>query len=321
MPLTIRGVEVENLIVKYEKTGEEFIVDLFNDKNGNVIFEKFSLKDLILNISLTSESYMSPTLQFEKSTDSVTTIDWGDGTSETTSTAGANAINHTYSSLGDYDITISDNGGYIKPMAGVLGNTVNNIDGVGYPASLVGVTLGTIVKEIGEDAFLNSKVKPEDVICHNGIVSIEVNAFTTPTNMTDRTMSYMTSKDGTTKYLIQVNAGVYNLENIFEEETILLADSCFAPRTTSGNVLTIPNHIKYIGKVAFGGVSWESLTFEHSNTDDIVLPEAGDGSGMLYGKNARTTTIYTDNETIKNYDYAADNITATILHLDGSAWE
>lgn len=318
MPLIVNGVEIENLIVINTATGEQVEIDKFQDSLGNVIFEKISLKDLILNISLTSESYMSPTLKFEKSTDSVTTIDWGDGTSETTSTAGANAINHTYSSLGDYVITISDNGGYIKPTEGVLGSAFNGTDG-GYPASLIGVTLGTIVKEIGSSAFLNSPIKPKDVVCHNGIISIEEDAFS-PSGSSAPYISYMTSQDGTTKYLIEVGAFYATGNTTVDDKTILFSDYCFG--LLSSETFVIPKSVKYFGKVCMGSMtSLTSLTFNHSSVDKVVLPQAGDGSGFLYNKTAKTMTIYTDNETIKNYDYAADNVTATILHLDGSAWE
>lgn len=318
MPLIVNGVEIENLIVINSETGEQVEIDKFQNSLGNVIFEKNTLKDLILNISLTSESYMSPTLKFEKSTDSVTTIDWGDGTSETTSTAGANAIKHTYSSLGNYDIIISDNGGYIKPTEGVLGSAFNGTDG-GYPASLVGVTLGTIVREIGDKAFLNSLVKLKDVICHNGIISIGADAFS-PSASSAPYISYMTAQDGT-KYLIEANAAFDTDTTMIDEDTVLLADGCFKLDAVD-TTLTIPRKVKYFGKLCMGGMSaLKTITFNHSNVDKVILPVAGDGSGMLYFKNAKTITIYTDNETIKNYNYAADNVTATILHLDGSAWE
>ena len=64
-----------------------------------------------------------------------------------------------------------------------------------------------------------------------------------------------------------------------------------------------------------------SVKFNQPAGMSVILPQAGSSSGMFYSKSAREMTVYTDNETIKNYDYASDNITATILHLDGSAWE
>ena len=47
----------------------------------------------------------------------------------------------------------------------------------------------------------------------------------------------------------------------------------------------------------------------------IDLPTAGKNTGLGYDKDSRSITIYTDNESLKAYDWAADNITATIKPL------
>lgn len=48
----------------------------------------------------------------------------------------------------------------------------------------------------------------------------------------------------------------------------------------------------------------------------ITLPaETGDGKGLSYKKEARNMTLYTDNEDMKNYDWAGDNVTVTIYPL------
>ena len=70
-----------------------------------------------------------------------------------------------------------------------------------------------------------------------------------------------------------------------------------------------------------GALSIKKIKFEQPSGMIVTLPTAGSSTGMLYCKTASSVTIYTDNETIKNYDYATDNVTATIYHLDGSAWE
>ena len=40
----------------------------------------------------------------------------------------------------------------------------------------------------------------------------------------------------------------------------------------------------------------------------------------FYYKSARTTNIYTDNQSVKDYDWSKQNITPTFYHLDGTAW-
>lgn len=81
---------------------------------------------------------------------------------------------------------------------------------------------------------------------------------------------------------------------------------------------TVPANVSKIGNLAFASIK-ESIRFMQPAGMEVSLPTAGT-NGMCYVKSATSLTIYTDNETIKNYNYSADNITATIYHLDGSAW-
>lgn len=89
--------------------------------------------------------------------------------------------------------------------------------------------------------------------------------------------------------------------------------------------ITIPSTVKKIKDLAWartdGSMNISSVTFNQVANMQVELPTAGYSTGMFYVKTAREMTIYTDNETIKNYNWSADNITATILHLDGTAWE
>lgn len=85
--------------------------------------------------------------------------------------------------------------------------------------------------------------------------------------------------------------------------------------------VTIGANCTEIGEQAFGGASaLKKLTFEQPNNISVVFPTAGSSTGAFYYKSARTVSIYTDNESVKNHDWATDNITATFYHLDGTAW-
>lgn len=110
-------------------------------------------------------------------------------------------------------------------------------------------------------------------------------------------------------------------DNILEEIPDRFCEMCSALTYIS----PIPASVKRIGEEAFaynsGSMGLTTMTFNQPAGMYVELPSAGNGTGMLYVKTAREMTIYTDNEYIKNYNYSADNITATILHLDGSAWE
>jgi len=64
-----------------------------------------------LFITLTPVTGLAPTLYFAKSSTSLMTIDWGDGTTSTSTTSGNQTIQHTYSTAGDYIITIDNSAG------------------------------------------------------------------------------------------------------------------------------------------------------------------------------------------------------------------
>lgn len=91
--------------------------------------------------------------------------------------------------------------------------------------------------------------------------------------------------------------------------------------------LTIPSSVKNFGVSCFEDTILTTVTFNEPEGVLINLPKAGGGAGifafdngMFYTKTARNMTIKTNNYDIANYDYNADGITATIVHLDGSAW-
>lgn len=60
----------------------------------------------------------------------------------------------------------------------------------------------------------------------------------------------------------------------------------------------------------------KNLIFRQPAGMIVELPTAGtDGSGLGYYKDAYSMNIYTDNECIRNYDWAKDNVTATFYPL------
>lgn len=64
-----------------------------------------------LFITLTAVTGLAPTLYFSKSSTSLMTIDWGDGTTSTSTNSGNQNINHVYASAGDYVITVDNSYG------------------------------------------------------------------------------------------------------------------------------------------------------------------------------------------------------------------
>lgn len=86
----------------------------------------------------------------------------------------------------------------------------------------------------------------------------------------------------------------------------------------------VPKNVSEIGSACFeNSDAMTTVRFEQPLGMAITLPTAGQtgtGTGMFYSKTARPMDVYTDNETIKNYAWASDNITATFYHLDGTTW-
>lgn len=91
----------------------------------------------------------------------------------------------------------------------------------------------------------------------------------------------------------------------------------------TARTITIGSSVSKIEKLVFGtsaqSLAYNTVTFRQPAGMTITLPTAGD-NGMFYCKKAYSITVYTDNETIKNYKWASDNVTATFKHLDGSDW-
>jgi hypothetical protein len=64
-----------------------------------------------------------------------------------------------------------------------------------------------------------------------------------------------------------------------------------------------------------------TIRFEHTNSDPVEFTLNSSNYGPFYYKTARALNIYTDNDYIKNHDWSKhENITATLYHLDGTAW-
>lgn len=77
--------------------------------------------------------------------------------------------------------------------------------------------------------------------------------------------------------------------------------------------VTIGKNVKFIGSVIVPS-NVTTLIYRQPTEMEIELPTAG-SAGMAYNKDSRSISIYTDNECIKNYDWAADNVTATFYPL------
>lgn len=175
-----------------------------------------------------------------------------------------------------------------------------NVLSIGYYAFsqcnlLTVVNIPSSVKSIGNSAFTNCP-SLETVNIAYGTETISERAFSLCSKLT-----------------------TVNLPNSLKT----IGESCFT-NTQALKSITIPSSVENIGALAFsfsgGAMKIADAYFNQPSGMMVNLPTAGSDSGMFYVKTARNMNVYTDNETIKNYDYASDNITPTFYHLDGTAW-
>ena len=214
-------------------------------------------------------------------------------------------------------------------------NHITNIDGLAFQGSIEindaifssgsKLNLPDYIETISSfgvfNTFFDNATNNGDFWSVDGIVLATICHYSTATevtipNGTIRIATELFQKPGTFTKLTKINMPTDNLlteiPESFCEGLLALTD------------FECPAGVKKIGNLAFanetGAMAITSIKFNQPASLEVSLPEAGSGTGMFYVKTARSMTIYTDNETIKNYDYDSDNITATILHLDGSTW-
>lgn len=109
-------------------------------------------------MSLNNSSYLSPSLRIYLMKDSVTTIDWGDGSTEefTATSSATKAFPHTYSSVGEYVIKIiSTDKYYFYGSTSSSGYSFGNNDR--YQLSVTKVRLSNQYSRIAIGAFYNCK--------------------------------------------------------------------------------------------------------------------------------------------------------------------
>jgi hypothetical protein len=110
-----------------------------NDIDVGAIYDTIDGKTYLF-LRITDTTGLQPTLQLNKSTTDLMTIDWGDATSNTSTTTGNQNITKSaaYAAIGDYIVTIEDSGIYGNSSASfILGN--NNT----YSRTLLKAYLGT----------------------------------------------------------------------------------------------------------------------------------------------------------------------------------
>ena len=348
MSLIVDNVEIENIVVIKLSTGESVEIDTLQDNNGVVIFKKQS-DEIILHINMTQgiidSGYGTVQLSFTKQDTTSNIVDWGDVDTVETSTSGAVSFSHSYTSPIETDIKISGQGiiEFLGSSQGAL-TCQGSGTAVGISDMLEYYKLGSICKGIwnlpyAESTGINIYTKPAynrnyrvEPYCFNGgsniskcYYNLNMENFRGTFPITDPIYQSETDADnylyafsfrdkriasiGKTFDKTQLNN--YNINGLSFGGVVVGADT--------ENVYPATLKYFYSGCLQTTG-SPVVLRLNTPADVQVEMPQAGDGTGVAYFKNAREYTIYTDNPVIKNYNWTADNVTATIYHLDGSAW-
>ena len=193
-----------------------------------------------LYIKIAANGRMTVPLYFSQSAANGVTIDWGDGsTTQTLTGTGNKNTTHTYTSIGDYIITLKVTSGTLGLGNGnssysVMGSTNNN--GKVYCNMLQKVEIGSSVTSIGNSAFQNC-YSLYSINIPEGVTSIGSYAF-----------SYCYSL-----YSINIPEGVTSIGNY-------AFSYCY-----SLSSIVIPSNVTRIGNSAFQNCS---------SLSSIVIPSA-----------------------------------------------
>lgn len=85
--------------------------------------------------------------------------------------------------------------------------------------------------------------------------------------------------------------------------------------------VTVPKTLHTFGSCCMPTTTTTKYIFKHTNSDSVTFNLNSSNQGPFYNKTARTFDVYTDNDYIRNWDFATyDNSTVTFYHLDGTPW-
>ena len=239
-----------------------------------------------LYISIVGERATTVPLYFNQTVSNGVTIEWGDGISSTISGTGNVNTSHTYSSTGDYVISLSVTSGTLSLGGIALYCVMGGSDDI-YSNMLTSVNIGSVTT-IGDSAFYGCN-SLTNVTIPNSVTTIGDSAFYFCHSLTNVTIpNSVTSISRYTFY------GCGSLTNVTIPNSVTtIGYSAFYDCGSLTNV-TIPNSVTTIGDIAF--------YFCHSLTN-VTIPN----SVTTIGRNAFTYCNSLTNVTIPNSVTTIDN--------------
>lgn len=349
MSVIVNGINIENIIVVDSPTGNTIQLDLFQDSNGNVLWEKAKASDVFNYTGLDANGNMEGQLAFDgtivayaigKPKITITTAE--DGTqSESITYAMCNGYNNehynydfnryfaetsvspaTYVSANDRiiseDLIIpsSYNG---KPVTKIIDYAFSSRKGEGHSTNyyqncfIKTITLGNNITDIGSNAFNGVGYYPTDAntmvyvfesenLKNSNVKSIENTAF-----------AYV--RNGGYSFDLPTNLNALGYNPFIAASKVRVNSNIMSDISTGMN----PNYIfnksgdiifsSNVTYVTFGKFSSNSvIVFEQDVNTEVTL-------NVTSMKSATAITIYTDNNSVKNFDWATNNYTVTFKSL------
>ena len=256
-------------------------------------------------------------LYLNKSDGSTLTVDWGDGSANSTftNTGNFNTGTHTYSTYGDYKVKMwisSGSGNYgfgngtdstivvggstqaQKDMLlyAFVGDSVTIIGDNTFRAcfSLTNIIIPNGVISIGTNAFY-SCYSLTNIVIPNGVTSISANAFRTCFSLTN-----ITIPNGITSIGDYAFRQCYSLTNItIPNSVISIGVSAFEICSSLTNIV-IPNSVTSIGNTAFHSCfSLKTYVFERTAGITAI------GGAATFGSRNTSTKIYVPDDLVDDY--------------------
>jgi hypothetical protein len=204
-----------------------------------------------LYIKIAAEGRMTLPLYFSQSKANGVTIDWGDGSAtQTLSGTGNKNTTHTYSSIGDYCITLTVTSGCTLGLGYnssssycVMGSTGNN--GKVYCNMLQKVEIGAGINSIGGYAFSDC-YSLSSVMIPNSVTSIGNYAFDTCHSLSSVTIPNSVTSIGANAFYYCHSLSSVTIPN---SVTSIGANAFYYCYPLS--LVTIPESVKSIGNYAF----------------------------------------------------------------------
>ena len=250
-----------------------------------------------LYIKVYSSGYLAVPLYLQPSISNGVTIDWGDGSTTTTSSTTPTAYTHTYENVGDYVITLTVNRGTL-----ILGTTNYSCLGgnvANYQKYLYKAEIGNNV-DFGAFAFF-SNTNLKEISIPNSVLSFGKNCFSASRTLKAIVVPYGVTTIGDNSFSTCQSLRKISIPN----SVTSIGASCFY-QTLNMHTITIPDSITIIGATAFQ----HCYALEFVRIPKSVLTIGANAFSYCYSLNI-DFSLYTDAPPTLAADNVFDNISAS----------